>query len=118
MVTGNAGHFPITWAALEGGKHVLCEKPVHNDHRKVLEAADLAEKSGLKTKLGFTFRYAPATLYAAELLEQGFIGEPYMLNAFEQNSQWLDPATPLRQMPEDESTDGSRCPRSRVTAPR
>jgi predicted dehydrogenase len=105
VVTGNAAHFPVTWAALEGGKHVLCEKPVHSDHHKVLEAAELAERNGLKTKLGFTFRYAPATLYAAELIEQGFIGEPYMLNAFEQNSQWLDPATPLRQMPEDTDPD-------------
>ena len=105
VVTGNASTSPSRGRRWRAGKHVLCEKPVHNDHRKVLEAADLAERSGLKTKLGFTFRYAPATMYAAELLEQGFIGEPYMLNAFEQNSQWLDPSTPLRQMPEDESTD-------------
>lgn len=97
VVTGNEAHFEVSWAALSAGKHVLCEKPVHMNYRKVVEAADLAESKGLKTKLGFTFRYAPATMYAAELLAQGFIGEPYMLNAFEQNSQWLDPATPLRQ---------------------
>ncbi|MDQ1540301.1 MAG: hypothetical protein QOH29_1027 [Actinomycetota bacterium] len=103
VVTGNAAHFPVTWAALEAGKHVLCEKPVHSDFRKVIEAADLAESKGLKSKLGFTFRYAPATLYAAELLEQGFIGEPYMINAYEQNSQWLDPSTPLRQMHDDDA---------------
>jgi predicted dehydrogenase len=100
VVTSNPAHFEVSWAALEAGKHVLCEKPVHSDYAKVIEAAELAESKGLKTKLGFTFRYAPATLYAAELIEQGFIGEPYMLNAFEQNSQWLDPATPLRQMHE------------------
>ena len=98
VVTGDRAHFDISWAALEHGKHVLCEKPVHSDYRQVIAAADLAESKGLKTKLGFTFRYAPATMYAAELLAQGFIGEPYMLNAFEQNSQWLDPQTPLRQL--------------------
>ncbi|MGN6242435.1 MAG: Gfo/Idh/MocA family protein [Motilibacteraceae bacterium] len=98
VVTGDAAHFEVSWAALQAGKHVLCEKPVHSDYRKVVEAADLAERSGLKTKLGFTFRYAPATLYAAHLIEQGFIGEPFMLNAYEQNSQWLDPQTPLRQV--------------------
>ena len=104
VVTGNQAHFEVSWAALEAGKHVLCEKPVHSEYAKVIEAAELAESKGLKTKLGFTFRYAPATLYAAELIEQGFIGEPYLLNAFEQNSQWLDPATPLRQM-HDASAD-------------
>lgn len=99
VVTGNAGHWPVTVAALESGKHVLCEKPVHHDHRMVSQAADLAKSKGLKTKLGFTFRYAPATMYAASLIESGFIGEPYMMNVFEQNSQWLDPQTPLRQVP-------------------
>jgi predicted dehydrogenase len=105
VVTGDSEHFPVSWAALEAGKHVLCEKPVHHDFRKVIEAADLAESKGLKTKLGFTFRYAPATMYAAELIADGFIGEPYMLNAYEQNSQWIDPQTPLRQLRGDESAD-------------
>ena len=105
VVTGDAAHFPVSWAALEAGKHVLCEKPVHHDFHKVIEAADLAESKGLKTKLGFTFRYAPATMYAAELIAEGFIGEPYMLNAYEQNSQWIDPQTPLRQLRGDESDD-------------
>ena len=105
VVTGDTSHFEVAWAGLEGGKHVLCEKPVHSDYRQVVAAADLAASKGLKTKLGFTFRYAPATMYAAELIAQGFIGEPYMLNAFEQNSQWLDPQTPLRQLKGSEDPD-------------
>jgi predicted dehydrogenase len=105
VVTGNQAHFEVSWAALEAGKHVLCEKPVHSDYAKVIEAAELAESKGLKTKLGFTFRYAPATLYAADLIARGFIGEPYLLNAFEQNSQWLDPQTPLRQMHGEDDPD-------------
>ncbi len=102
VVTGDRMHFEVSMAALENGKHVLCEKPVHSDYREVLRAADLADSKGLKTKLGFTFRYAPATMYAAELIEQGYVGEPYLLNAFEQNSQWLDPQTPLRQLRDDQ----------------
>jgi predicted dehydrogenase len=105
VVTGDRAHFEVSLAALQGGKHVLCEKPVHSDFHQVVAAADLAESKGLKTKLGFTFRYAPATLYAAELIEQGYIGEPYMLNAFEQNSQWLDPQTPLRQLHDTDDPD-------------
>ncbi len=97
VVTGNAGHFPVTMAALEAGKHVLCEKPVNSDYRETRRAAELAAGKWLKTKLGFTFRYAPAVVYAKRLIDEGFVGEPYVLNAYEQNSQWIDPQTPLRQ---------------------
>src|SRR5215470_5813826 len=103
VVTGNRPHFQVSWDALSAGKHVLCEKPVHTDYRKTREAAALAAARGLRTKLGFTFRYAPAIRYAKDLIDAGFVGEPYIFNGFEQNSQWIDPATPLRQFdPEDD----------------
>jgi predicted dehydrogenase len=101
VVTGNQPHFQISWDALSAGKHVLCEKPVDTDYRNTRKAAELAAASGLRTKLGFTFRYAPAVMYAKQLIDSGFIGQPYMFNGFEQNSQWLDPATPLRQFDPD-----------------
>jgi predicted dehydrogenase len=97
VVTGNRPHFGVSWDALSAGKHVLCEKPVHTDYRKTRDAAALAVARGLRTKLGFTFRYAPAIRYAKDLIDSGFVGEPYIFNGFEQNSQWIDPATPLRQ---------------------
>ena len=101
VVTGNRPHFDISWDALQAGKHVLCEKPVHPDYRSTRQAAELAAAKGLKTKVGFTFRHAPATRFAKELIDAGFVGEPYMFNGFEQNSQWIDPATPLRQVDQD-----------------
>ena len=48
-------------------------------YRKTHEAAELARSKGLKTKLGFTFRYAPAIQYAKELIDSGFVGEPVHL---------------------------------------
>jgi predicted dehydrogenase len=105
VVTGNRPHFDVSWDALSAGKHVLCEKPVHTDYRKTQEAADLAAARGLRTKLGFTFRYAPAIRYAKDLIDAGFVGEPYIFNGFEQNSQWIDPATPLRQFDADPDAD-------------
>src|SRR6202042_3064730 len=88
VVTGNSPHFQVSWDALSAGKHVLCEKPVHASYLKTHEAAEFARSKGLKTKLGFTFRYAPAILYAKELIDSGFVGEPYVFNGYEQNSQW------------------------------
>ncbi len=105
VATGNDAHFELSMAALEAGKHVLCEKPVHHDARETRRAADLAAANGLKTKLGFTFRYSPAVQYAKDLIDDGFVGEPYVFNGFEQNSQWIDPSTPLRQA-EEPSEDG------------
>ncbi|HEY3774733.1 MAG TPA: Gfo/Idh/MocA family oxidoreductase [Solirubrobacteraceae bacterium] len=105
VATGNDAHFELSMAALEAGKHVLCEKPVHHDARETRRAADMAAAGGLKTKLGFTFRYSPAIQYAKDLIDDGFVGEPYMFNGFEQNSQWIDPSTPLRQA-EEPSVDG------------
>ena len=100
VATGNDAHFELSMAALAAGKHVLCEKPVHHDARETRRAAELAAAHNLKTKLGFTFRYAPAIQYAKDLIDQGFVGEPYMFNGYEQNSQWIDPSTPLRQAEE------------------
>jgi len=106
VVTGNRPHFGVSWDALQAGKHVLCEKPVHPDYRKTMQAAELAAAKGLKTKVGFTFRYAPAVQFARQLMDEGYVGEPYMFNGYEQNSQWIDPATPLRQV--DPSADPQR----------
>jgi predicted dehydrogenase len=97
VCTPSHTHFELASAALEAGKHVLCEKPVAYDFRQTRRAAALARQKGLKTKLGFTFRYAPAMRYMRELVARGFIGQPFIFNGFEQNSQWLDPQTPLRQ---------------------
>ena len=108
IVTGDGGHFDLTMAALEAGKHVLVEKPVAHDFRDTLRARDLAASKGLKTKVGFTFRYSPAIRYMRELIEQGWLGTPYIYNAYEQNSQWIKPETPLRQVPSDVDQDRIR----------
>ena len=101
ICTPSHTHFDLAWAALEAGKHVLCEKPVAYDFRDTLRAADLARAKGLKTKLGFTFRYSPAMRHMKALIDQGYIGTPFIFNGYEQNSQWLNPQTPLRQVDPD-----------------
>jgi predicted dehydrogenase len=101
VCTPSHTHFELAWAALEAGKHVLCEKPVAYDYRDTRRARDLARQKNLKTKVGLTFRYSPAMRYMRELVANGFIGTPFIFNGYEQNSQWLDPQTPLRQVDHD-----------------
>ena len=98
VCTPSATHFELSWAALEAGKHVLCEKPVAYDYRDTIRASELAKRQGVKTKLGFTFRYSPAMQYMKQLIDDGFVGTPFIFNGYEQNSQWLDPQNPLRQV--------------------
>lgn len=101
VCTPSATHFTLSMAALAANKHVLCEKPVAFDFRETRRAAMIARSKGLRTKLGFTFRYAPAMRYMKHLIDTGYIGEPYIFNGYEQNSQWLDPNVPLRQVDPD-----------------
>jgi predicted dehydrogenase len=105
IVTPSATHLDLALAAIDAGKHVLCEKPVALDFRQTRNAGERARAKGLKTKLGFTFRYSPGVRYARELLDQGFVGRPFIFNGFEQNSQWIKPQTPLRQV--DHTADQS-----------
>jgi predicted dehydrogenase len=58
--------------------------------------AALAADRGLKTKVGFTFRYSPAVRYMKDMIARGDLGTPFIFNAYEQNSQWLRPEVPLR----------------------
>jgi len=94
-VVTRGDHQDLVFEVLEAGKHCLVEKPVCHDYRDVQRAHRLAESKGLKTKVGLTFRYAPAVMYAFDLIRQGFIGDPFVFNGYEQNSQWLDPDNPM-----------------------
>lgn len=105
-------HQDLVFEALEAGKHCLVEKPVCHDYRDVWRAHELADAKGLKTKVGLTFRYAPAVRYMFDLIAEGFVGTPFIFNGFEQNSQWLDPDTPMdkrihRDKPVDEEPWGT-----------
>ena len=92
-------HFKLGMAAIAAGKHVLCEKPIARDAREAFALARAAEAAGVKTKVGFTFRYSPALRQIRTWIEDGTLGEIFHIHGLEQNSQFLDPHFPLRQVP-------------------
>jgi len=69
----------ISLAALDAGKHVLCEKPLG---RNAAEAEEIFNKAKDKKKVlmtGFNHRYHPAIYKAKTLVENNKIGELYYL---------------------------------------
>ncbi|MBC7812958.1 MAG: Gfo/Idh/MocA family oxidoreductase, partial [Burkholderiales bacterium] len=88
-------HEAIAMAVIVSGRHCLCEKPVAHDYKNTWKMHEIAKSKGLKTKVGLTFRYAPAMQYMKELIDEGFIGTPFIFNGFEQNSQFISPDIPV-----------------------
>lgn len=97
-------HLELSLRAIAAGKHVLCEKPLARDGRDAADAARRAEAQGIRTKLGFTFRYSPAIRQLKQWIDDGTLGDIFHVHGFEQNSQFLDPNFPLRQVPQDADT--------------
>jgi predicted dehydrogenase len=91
-------HLALSLDAIAAGKHVLCEKPLHTEAGPAFAAAAAATARGVRTKLGFTFRYSPAIRQLKAWIADGTLGEIFHIHGFEQNSQFLDPDFPLRQV--------------------
>jgi predicted dehydrogenase len=82
VCTPNRTHAVICIAALEAGKHVMCEKPMAinaSDARRMVEAA---KKSGKKLTVCYQHRHTPQAAYLKNIIERGDLGEIYYAKAF------------------------------------
>ncbi len=98
VCTPTSTHLRLSLDALAAGKHVLSEKPLAERAEDAFAAARAADERGLRTKLGFTFRYSPAIRQLRSWIADGTLGDIFHIHGFEQNSQFLDPDFPLRQV--------------------
>ncbi|TMB89663.1 MAG: Gfo/Idh/MocA family oxidoreductase [Chloroflexi bacterium] len=62
-------------AALEAGKHVLCEKPMARDATEAKQMLDAARRAGVKHMVAFNYRFVPAVRLAHDLVRAGHLGE-------------------------------------------
>lgn len=81
IATPPAAHHEMVTAALEAGKHVLCEKPFALDAAEARAMRDLAAARGRTAMVAHEFRWAPQRAQVKALLEQGYIGEPRLVSA-------------------------------------
>jgi xylose dehydrogenase (NAD/NADP) len=70
----NAGHLPWTLAALEAGKHVLCEKPLGLDPAALETMIAAAARNDRLLVEAFWYRWHPRTRRLEQLLAQGALG--------------------------------------------
>lgn len=86
-VAADAAHHAPTLAAIEAGKHVVCEKPLSNDLAEAIELEHAARAAGVEHLTCFNYRFLPAVRHAYELIKQGEIGEIYTAN-FRYAQEW------------------------------
>ncbi len=91
-------HAEIAIAALEAGKHVLCEKPLANsvaEAEAMVAAAEAAEARGVFSMVGFNYRRVPAIALARQLVEDGRLGTIRHVRAQYLQDWIVDPSFPL-----------------------
>lgn len=84
-------HFPASLAALEAGKHVLCEKPPTMNAHEMKVLRDEAKKRRLFYFFGRQFRFSPAVRTARDLIEEGRLGRIYRARATWVRSRGIPP---------------------------
>jgi len=88
-------HLPVALAALEIGKHVLCEKPFAlnvRDARRMVAAAKRVKRAGM---LDHEFRWIPARYRLKELVDKGWAGDVQRILIAE-TSTWMAKGSTLR----------------------
>ncbi|WP_432754038.1 Gfo/Idh/MocA family protein [Streptomyces sp. JL2001] len=98
VCTPGDSHAEIAVAALEAGKHVLCEKPLANsvaEAEAMVAAAEAAAARGQVAMVGFNYRRVPAIAYARRLITQGRLGALRHVRVSYLQDWLVDPDFPL-----------------------
>lgn len=91
-------HAEIAIAALDAGRHVLCEKPLANtveEAAAMVAAASRAAAHGVRSMVAFNYRRVPALALARQLVAGGRIGTVRHVRASYRQDWLVDPSFPL-----------------------
>lgn len=95
VLVPNALHYEVVMAAIEAGKHVICEKPLAVTAELGRKMADAAERAGIVNQVGFNWRMTPAVQLAKQLIDEGAVGEVRSIRSFWLGEFFNDPSVPL-----------------------
>jgi predicted dehydrogenase len=79
ICTPNALHMEVAKAALEAGKHVVCEKPLATSLQDARVLSDLAKSKGLVGTVPFINRYHPMVREARSRVQSDETGKLYLI---------------------------------------
>ena len=81
VCTWNSEHAPCTIAALNAGKHVLCEKPMATSVEDAIKMKEAAEKNGKLLMIGFVRRFGNDCDIMMDFNSVDYLGEIYYAKA-------------------------------------
>lgn len=93
--TPNDTHAKISVAALQAGKHVLCEKPLAITLPDAKRSYEVAKQSGLINGICHNYRKAPAIALAAQMVRDGKLGTIRHFRGTYLQDWIVDPSVPL-----------------------
>ncbi len=98
ICTPGDSHAEIAIAALQAGKHVLCEKPLANsvaEAEAMAAAAQTARSRGAVAMCGYSYRRVPAVTLMRQLVDGGRLGTIRLVRAAYLQDWLTDPQFPL-----------------------
>ncbi|WP_420007381.1 Gfo/Idh/MocA family protein [Xanthomonas sacchari] len=93
VCTPNHLHRAMAQAALDAGKHVICEKPLATTLEDARALAALARATGLVATVPFVYRYHPVVREARARIAQGELGPLRLIHGSYLQDWLLDPAS-------------------------
>ena len=93
VCTPNHLHRPMAQAALEAGKHVVCEKPLATTLEDARALAALATANALVATVPFVYRYHPVIREARARIAHGELGPLHLIHGSYLQDWLLDPAS-------------------------
>ncbi|MBQ0925643.1 Gfo/Idh/MocA family protein [Saccharopolyspora endophytica] len=91
ICTPNALHVPQALAALDAGKHVICEKPLATTEAEARQLADAARDSDVVTAVPFIYRFYPSVREARARIAAGEAGALRLIHG-SYLQDWMAPA--------------------------
>lgn len=82
VCTPNSSHSEITIAALQSGKHVMCEKPMAKTSAEAKAMLDAAKATGKKLTIGYQNRFRSDSQFIKSICDKGELGDIYLGKAF------------------------------------
>ena len=79
VVTDPSVHHQVAVPVMEAGKHVLCEKPLGITIRACQAMIGAAEKNGVVLATAENLRRDPPNRLARGIIDQGLLGDPYLM---------------------------------------